>query len=168
MEFIQVVEGQPKLMDHRERQHAIGFASPPPLLLGSVEEGLRNACPLGLHEVHQNVKATKVSNSASSIVAPHVSLLDGSAGALLCSFNVVCTDVLLGWHETLPLKVSHLLVEVSSQRGKKSREGVGQVKHVGVNLHVHVVGTQQRFVPLAQVEVVSVEVGSNLVDVSQG
>ena len=37
-----------------------------------------------------------------------------------------------------------------------------------VNVHIDIVGAEQRFVSLAEVKVVGIEVGSHLVDVAEG
>ena len=167
MEFVEVVQSESELVNHRQRQHAVGFAAASPLFLCSVQEGLSHLGALGLHEVHQHVNATQVGHTPCCIVATHIPLLDGSTGALLSTFNVVGANVFLGGHEALPLEMGHFIVEVGAQGCDEGEQGFGEVKHVGVNLHVNIVSAEQRFGSFAQVEVVGVEVGADLVDVAQ-
>ena len=166
MELIEIVEGESELMNHRQRQHAVGFAAASPLFLRAVQEGLSHLGALGLHEVHQHVNASQVGHPPGCIVAPHIPLLNRSTGTLLGAFDVVGADVFLRGHEALTLEMRHLIVEVGAQGCDKGEQGIRQVEQVGVNVHVDIVGTEQRFSSLAEVEVVGIEVGADLVDVA--
>ena len=168
MKFSQVVQGQSKLVNGGQGQHTVCFTTVSPFFFCSVQKGLSDLGPLSLKQVDENVHSTKIGDPSSSVVAPHVSLLNRSAGALLRPFDVVGSDVGLCWHEALTLEVSHLVVEMSFQGCDEGGQGFWEVNDVRVDLHVHVVGGQQRVVALAEVQVVSVEVGANVVDVPQG
>ena len=163
MKFSHVVQGQSKLVNDGQGQHTVCFTTVSPFFLCSVQKGLSDLGPLSLKQVDENVHPTKIGDPSSSVVAPHVTLLNRSAGALLRPFDVVGSDVGLCWHEALTLEVFHLVVEMSFQGCDEGGQGFWEVNDVRVNLHVHVVGSQQRVVALAEVQVVSVEVGANVV-----
>ena len=122
---------------------------------------------MGLKQIDEDVDATEVSHSSGGIVAASVPLLDCSARTLLRPFDVVGADVGFCRHETLTLKISHLVVKVRFEGCDQGGQRIGELDDVRVNLHVHVVSAQQRIVSLAKVKIVGVEIGADIVDVLQ-
>ena len=93
--------------------------------------------------------------------------MNRSARAQLRPFDVVGSNVGFCWHEALTLKVGHFVVEMRFQRCDERGQGFGKLNAVRVDVHVHVVSAQKRVVSLAEIQIVSVEVGSHFVDVFQ-
>ena len=121
-----------------------------------------------LQEVDEDVNSTEVGHPPGRIIASYVTLLDGATCALLGTFDIVGADVFLSGHETKPLEMADLLVEMGSKRRDQRFQGPGQVHRVGVDLHVDIVVAEKGFVPFAQVEIVRIEVSAHFVDVSEG